>query len=422
MKKMGLMLSSVMLAGGLTACGNNSDGGDQITLRIAMGSPGEGLVKAWEQIGKNYEAQHPNVKVEYTFQDDDLYQTIGLPNLLNGKKAPDLYFEWAGQRLQTRVNDGFAADITQLLQDSGLKDMIDEGNFKGMAFDGKTYMIPTAGDVSNVMWYNKQIFDDLGLKPPTTWDEFLQTCEKLKAANMTPIVAGNKDLWVAGNWIGHLISRVVGEQAYSDALQLKQPFNTPDFAKAYGYVQQLWDNHYMNDSVNSIADNEADVAFFNGQGAMHPIGSWLVSSQVEQAPELQLGYFNLPAMPEGKGDQSSVIGVLNGFVVNKHSEHQDVAVDFMKLYSSPESSKLLSEAGAVPIAKGGVDPAQTNPLSLSLTDMMQRSTMLVSPPDTGYSIEVANALNLATSQVLGGAKSPEQALQQLDTTVAPLKK
>ena len=33
------------------------------------------------------------------YQDDDLYQTIGLPNLLSGRNAPDIYFEWTGDRM-----------------------------------------------------------------------------------------------------------------------------------------------------------------------------------------------------------------------------------------------------------------------------------------------------------------------------------
>ena len=291
-----------------------------------------------------------------------------------------------------------------------------------MLFRSKTYMIPTAGDVTNVIFYNKKIFNDLGIQPPTTWEEFLAACEKIKAANITPIVAGNKDLWPAGNWIGHLISRVVGEQAYSDALQLKQPFNSPDFVTAYGYVKQLWDKGYINDSVNAIADNEGDMMFFNGQAAMHPIGSWLVPTAVEEAPELDMGYFNIPSIANGKGNQNSVIGVLNGMVVNKNSKLVDEAVEFMKLYSSAESSKKLSDAGAVPITKDGIDEATMHPLSLSLNSMMQNAPVLVSPPDTGYVIEIANALNMATSQVLGGAKTPEEALKELDTTVAPLKK
>lgn len=431
MKKWMIALISTMLVTAITGCSsadpnnssanNSSSDAKPETLRIAMGSPGEGLIKVWETIGKEFEEQHQGIKVEFSYQDDDTYQTIGLPNLLSGKNAPDLYFEWAGQRLQTRVTDGYAADITEQLQSSGLKDMFAEGTFNGMVIDGKTYMIPTAGDVTNVIFYNKAVFNDLGLQPPTTWEEFLQVCDTIKQAGITPLVIGNSDLWTAGNWVAHVISRVVGEDAYSEAMQLKQPFNTPDFVKAYGYVQELWDKGYINENVTASSDSEADMLFLNGSGAMHPIGSWLAPTAVEETPDLELGYFNTPAIPDGKGNQDSVIGVLNGMVVNKNSKLIDEAIEFMKLYSSAESSKKLSDAGAVPITKDGIDKETMLPLSLELNALMENAPVLVSPPDTGYSIEVANALNMATSEVIGGAKSPEDALAELETTIAPLK-
>lgn len=431
MNKRMIALISTMLVTALTGCSsaasnnspanNGGSGAKPETLRIAMGSPGEGLIKVWETIGKEFEAQHQGIKVEFSYQDDDTYQTIGLPNLLSGKNAPDLYFEWAGQRLQTRVTDGYAADITEQLQSSGLKDMFAEGTFNGMVIDDKTYMIPTAGDVTNVIFYNKAVFNDLGLQPPATWEEFLKVCETIKQAGITPLVIGNSDLWTAGNWVAHIISRVVGEDAYSEAMQLKQPFNSPDFVKAYGYVQELWDKGYINENVTAASDSEADMLFLNGSGAMHPIGSWLAPTAVEETPELELGYFNTPAIPDGKGNQDSVIGVLNGMVVNKNSKLIDEAIEFMKLYSSAESSKKLSDAGAVPITKDGIDKETMLPLSLELNDLMENAPALVSPPDTGYSIEVANALNMATSEVIGGAKSPEEALAELETTIAPLK-
>ncbi|WP_339221734.1 extracellular solute-binding protein [Paenibacillus sp. FSL H8-0332] len=431
MNKRMIALISTMLVTALTGCSsaassnspanNGGSGARPETLRIAMGSPGEGLIKVWETIGKEFEAQHQGIKVEFSYQDDDTYQTIGLPNLLSGKNAPDLYFEWAGQRLQTRVTDGYAADITEQLQSSGLKDMFAEGTFNGMVTGGKTYMIPTAGDVTNVIFYNKKVFNDLGLQPPATWEEFLKVCETIKQAGITPLVIGNSDLWTAGNWVAHIISRVVGEDAYSEAMQLKQPFNSPDFVKAYGYVRELWDKGYINENVTAASDSEADMLFLNGSGAMHPIGSWLAPTAVEETPELELGYFNTPAIPDGKGNQDSVIGVLNGMVVNKNSKLIDEAIEFMKLYSSAESSKKLSDAGAVPITKDGIDKETMLPLSLELNDLMENAPALVSPPDTGYSIEVANALNMATSEVIGGAKSPEEALAELETTIAPLK-
>ena len=78
------------------------------TLRVAMGSPGEAGIAVWDGIEAQFEESHPGVDVEINYQDDDLYQTIGLPNLLSGRNAPDVYFEWTGARMAQRFADGYA--------------------------------------------------------------------------------------------------------------------------------------------------------------------------------------------------------------------------------------------------------------------------------------------------------------------------
>ncbi|WP_308637600.1 ABC transporter substrate-binding protein [Paenibacillus silvisoli] len=403
------------------AANNGAASNEEFTLRIAMGSPGEKLIAVWNEIKDMYEEKYPNVTVDLNFQDDDMYQTIGLPNLLNSDNAPDIYFEWAGQRLKMREEEGFAADLTEALQQDGLKDRFVESDFNGMSVDGKTYMIPSNADVTNVIWYNKEIFDELKLTPPKTWDEFVAVSNKVKEAGITPIAVGNKDLWAGGNWMAHIISRVVGEQAYADALTMKKPFNSPEFVKALNYIKVMRDNEFVNKSAVAIADNEADTLFMNGQAAMHPIGSWFVSTAMEEAPDFEYDFFNLPSMPDGAGDQSSVLGVATGYMINKKTEHLQAAIDFMKMYVSPEVSAKLLENGVTPMAKGAVDPSKTDALTVKLNDLLKNASALVSPPDTGYNLEIADALNTATSQVLSGSNTPEKALAEIDSKIAHLK-
>ena len=90
----------------LAGCASTGSGSDDNVLRIAMGSPGEAQIRVWNAVADQFMKDNPDTKVEINFQDDDLYQTIGLPNLLNGRNAPDIYFEWAGSRLETRYADG----------------------------------------------------------------------------------------------------------------------------------------------------------------------------------------------------------------------------------------------------------------------------------------------------------------------------
>ena len=91
---------------------------------------------------------------------------------------------------------------------------------------------------------------------------------------------------------------------------------------------------------------------------MHPIGSWLVTWAVEEAPELEFDFVNLPAMPEGSaGDQGSVIGVETGYMVNANSPNIDLAVEFLALAEQP------GERGQQFVDRGGDHPARDVRLS-----------------------------------------------------------
>jgi raffinose/stachyose/melibiose transport system substrate-binding protein len=373
-------------------------------LRIAMGSPGEAQIRVWDDVAKQFEAANPGTTVELNYQDDDLYQTIGLQNLLNGRNAPDIYFEWTGNRLEQRVKDGFAADITSAFADGGaLAGLFDDATLSQYTVDGKTVMVPYSADVTNVLWYNKQLLADAGVQPP--------------AAGITPIASGNKDLWAAGNWLSHMASRVVGEDAYAATLGGTGKFATPEWEKAFGYITELADHKCVNESVNSIDDNEGAQLFFQGKAAMHPIGSWLVSWAIDEAPDLDFDYVNLPQMPDATGNQDSVIGVATGFVVNAKSAKIDKATQFMALLNSDENVQALIEAEVTPLTKSASAGQDIDSRSANLTTLLNEAPAIVLPPDTGYDLEMADALYAAEAAVLGGQQSAAEALAGIDEKI-----
>lgn len=417
-KKLRRLLVSVFLTMSValtSACGSSTDATDK-TLRIAFGSNGSDGQKVWDQAAKKFEADNPGWKVEFQVQNDDLYETVGLQNLLTSNKAPDVYFEWAGARLANKVNAGYAADITDLIKSSGLDQQFADGAFGTTSIDGKVYMVPFTSDVTNVIWYNKDVFAAKGLTAPTTWAEFLTLCDTLKKQGITPLSVGNKDLWVAGNWIGHLISRSAGESVYDKVMSKQMPMNSPEMVKGMSYLVDLQKGGYINASANTIPDNEGYSLFLQGKAAMLPIGSWIIGIAKEEAPNVNLGWFNLPAIDGGAGSQTSIMGVTTGYIVNAKSTKQDKAVEFLKDAFSADLVNAWTAAGFTVVAKSA-DAAPLDPVTQSMVDLLGSGASIVAPPDTGYDLKMADALNTAIAQVLDGVKTPQEALDEAQQKV-----
>jgi raffinose/stachyose/melibiose transport system substrate-binding protein len=417
-KLVAVIASSLLGLAVVTGC-SSSDSADKI-LRIATPSLGEKELPVWETAKAAYEAAHEGWTVEFIQQDDDLYSTVGLPTLLNGKNSPDAYFEWSGARLDQRVAEGYAADISGDIESSGLKDLFADGAFAGYDSNGALSMIPRARDVTNVLWYNVDMFEKNGVTPPTTWDELNAACAKFVAAKVNCFVQGNKDLWTVGNWGGHIISRVTGEALYAETLQKKKPMNSPEFVKGLTVLADLAKAGYVNESVNSIADNEAASQFFQGKAAFHPIGSWLIGTQQGEAPDFKMDFINLPAIADGAGDQNSIMAVYTGYIVNAKSTKKTEVMDFFKELYSADNAKAIADAGTLLLVKSLASGA-LDPLTEKINTLLNGATVVVAPPDTGFELPVADALNAAQAEAIGGKSTPQAALDAAQEKVAALK-
>ena len=416
-KLVAVIASSLLGLAVITGC-SSSDSADKI-LRIATPSLGEKELPVWEAAKAAYEAENEGWTVEFIQQDDDLYSTVGLPTLLNGKNSPDAYFEWSGARLDQRVAEGYAADISGDIESSGLKDLFTDGAFAGYDSGGKLSMIPRARDVTNVLWYNVDMFAKNGVTPPKTWDELNAACAKFVAAKVNCFVQGNKDLWTVGNWGGHIISRVTGEALYAETLQKSKPMNSPEFVKGLTVLADLAKAGYVNESVNSIADNEAASQFFQGKAAFHPIGSWLIGTQQGEAPDFKMDFINLPAISDGAGDQNSIMAVYTGYIVNEKSTKKTEVMNFFKILYNAENAKQIADAGTLLLVKSLAGGA-LDPLTEKINALLNGATVVVAPPDTGFELPVADALNAAQAEAIGGKSSPQAALDAAQEKVAAL--
>lgn len=170
---------------GLGACSADSgkdakpNANEKVTIQYLHRLPdGEGMTKVAEII-KKWNAEHPNIQVEATKFDGKAQELIKkLETDVKAKNAPCLAQIGYGEVAETYVK-GLLEDVTK--EAKKYTKNFSAGPVGLMTVDNKIVGLPQ--DTGPLMYmYNKAEFKKLGLKVPTTAQEFIETAAKAAAA------------------------------------------------------------------------------------------------------------------------------------------------------------------------------------------------------------------------------------------------
>ena len=398
----------------------------QKELRITHATTGGAEKEVMDTIVAAFEAANPDVKIKQIPFDDDIYSNTALITQLQGQDVPDIYFQWAGFPVKRDVGAGYAMDLTEALAKDGWGDTFVPAIWTqgaGTMVDGKPYMIPISLDVTNTIWYNKEIFEKNGLTPPATWADFVTLVDKLNKTGEIPIIQGNNEFWPFGNWASHIAAKVVPPAEYAAAFRQEAPFSTPGFLKAFEHIAELREAGGFNRDLQGLGADQAMATFLEGSAAMHPIGSWLIGSAQEMADtDFAYSSFDTPVLDPQHPLAHSVIGTATGFVIHAKAKNPDAAIRFLKFYTNFDNQVRRAEAGALSPVKGVNDAAKLSEQTKQMAKMLTDAPAFVPPPDTTYPVAVAEAYYQAAAYVAAGEKEPTDALAWLDETLAKMGK
>jgi raffinose/stachyose/melibiose transport system substrate-binding protein len=411
-----ILATSVLFAGG--------SGEEQTILRVGSSAISMDDMAIFEDNIAEFEAANPGVTVQWDTSSGDDYQFAGLPALLQSDTPPDIYFEWGGARVRNHYLDGEAMDISDLAAE--FKGNFSASSWGGFEHDGAVYGLPLNQDITIQMWYNVDLFNELGLSEPKTYDEFIKVCQTVKAAGKTPIVMGNADAWVAGNFIGLFLYRVAGDAKAEAIMNLESGYTLadPDFVKALQMAYDMGAAGFVNADMNTLGYEESFIPMVDGSAAMYPLGSWY-PGEIENIGidfnDLNHDYFMLPPIPGGKGDQGSILGLNTGYMVNSKTEKKELAYEFLRLMFNMESQKRHSLEGEGNVTMIGANDVSNAVVAKQIDDLATGGG-IVAPPDTGYDLEMAFALYEAMAKVFENIATPQEALEAAEAKIAHLRK
>jgi multiple sugar transport system substrate-binding protein len=260
------------------------------------------------------------------------------------------------------------------------------------------------------LYYNKKMFADAGLQPPTTWQELQAAATKLtdpaKKQYGLVLEGGSYTESVHFAWI---FGRQNGGQPFDAAG--KPTFTSPGMvAGVKQYVDLVGKDKVVNPSnVQYKNGPEAPGDFAKGKAAMlmsqNNADNTLVADGMKSS---EYGVVPIPSpspLPAGGKDIASFVAGIN-LSIFKNTKNQDAALKFVKFMTSPEEQAILDKPfTALPVVKGGTvnftdNKAEAAAFALVLATKAEPLPLV--PAESAFETNVGNAVNGLLAQAATG--------------------
>ncbi|MDO6657769.1 extracellular solute-binding protein [Anaerobacillus sp. 1_MG-2023] len=424
MKKVTALLSVLVLLL-LAACGGNqgasgssdSGNGDEKVIEVWHIETGE-REKLFQEVAKQFEEEHDGVKVKLLQTPNDAYKQK-LAVSMSGGNPPDIFQSWGGGWLKHFVDQGNVQDITENIdQDHYLEMALNNGTF-----DEEVYGVPL-GLSLDVIFYNKEIFEEYDLEEPKTYEEFTEVIKTLKKNDVTPLALANKTKWPGAYYLMNFASRIGGPDLFENAFNREgRGFDDPAYVEAGEYIQNLVKMDAFNAGFNGIPYDEGRgrQLMYSGQAAMMDMTISFLNNVREEAPQFEekLGFFVFPTISGGEGNETQVGGATGPvWSVAKESKNPDLAAEFIQALTSKETAqKFTDRTGTLSAVK---DVVPEDEFVKQFYDVAQNASHIQMPYDQTLPPELAELHKDTTQALFGLSMTPEEAANKMEAKAEEL--
>ena len=298
---------------------------------------------------------------------------------MQGGQPPDSFQVHAGQEL---IGTWVVADkmepITNMFQEEGWTDVMPQTLLDQIMHNGEIYSVPVNIHRSNMLWYNKTIFEENNLTPPSALDEFFTVAEALQAAGVTPLAVGGKDKFETPHLFESVLLATFGPEDYAKLFQDQAMWDDPRVEEAAETARRMLE--YANEDRASLSWPDAAQTVVEGRTAMMIMGDWAHGYFLNSGAELDVDYGYVPA----PGTEGVFMWLSDSFGLPQGAPNRDAALAWLRVCGSQAGQDAFNP-------KKGSIPARTD-ADRSLYDAYLQ-----------YSIDSFAADTLAPSVVHGAA-------------------
>lgn len=384
-----------------------------------------------------FNEEYPDIAVEFVSKPISGYDAVLSP-AITSSDGPDVFNVAPGSAnggvdtFQAGAIDLRPAVTEELGED--WEDQLATAGVEGLTVDDKVVGLSAGSVYSGSLWINQDIFDQYGLEPPTTLDEWKEVCETLEAEGQGCFVQG------AGNGAFDMdtfeaIMENIEPGLYAKASKGEASYTSPEFIEGMEIWKSLFDDGIMQDGAVGLQQYpEANNAFMSGDYAMVMMGTWYTQytvrdtmiSAMEAAGVSDPEPFTMVPIdfPDvaGTGNTGNYFGDADyGLAVNGQSDQQAAATTFALWLGTSETGQqaVANTLNDIPSLTGIqpewedielVDPeAQLE----ALQDLTERASESTEPRFATVDAALNDAFQEVLIGVARGQESPEDGLATL---------
>ncbi|MDT9695022.1 sugar ABC transporter substrate-binding protein [Streptomyces sp. P17] len=326
----------LLLLAGCTGGGDTDDG--RITLRFQSLAWQEESVAVNKELVEEWNASHPDVKVEYVQGSWDSVHDQLLTSF-EGGEAPDIVHD-ASDDLADFAYGGHLADLTDLLPER-LKSDIPQQSWQTTTFGDGIYGVPFLQEprvlIANATWLRES-----GVRIPTperpwTWPEFRRITEELSGEGKYGVAWPLKEPVSATL---NLSLSAGGQLFHRDADgKAEVRFEAADEVVPKTIHDQVNSDGSASGSTLGSGGSDTLPGFFGGRYAMVPLGFSYRQQIVQQAPE----GFDWQVLPAPAGADGLIQGVSpQTLSIAEDSPYKKEAAAFIDFLLQPENMVRLA--------------------------------------------------------------------------------
>ena len=369
-----------------------------------------------------FEKVHPDIKVNYTYYNYSPEYITALKAAAASESLPDVIGLQPGSLTQQyRENLQPVNELAAKQWGDDWAEKVFPVNRKQMLMgnpvsDDNYYMIPQESQVLCI-WYNRKIFEELGIAVPKTYDDLKAAAKALTDGGYIPMFQGAADGWQNENVFLMLANQFA--PGITDKAQVGEaPWTSPELVAAMQAWKGLFDDGvFQQGALGAHAYPTGAQLFAQGRVGMMALGSWWMQESKFPPPLSELvqnmdgfDFFYLPPMTTDNPASPPVGGIDIGYGLTKNGAKNDAAWTFLaELTNGVALQEALNDLNDLPAfrgnePKGDVSDHLKEMSARFMADLPNAENQRFASPS------VSEALDNALAGVAAGGLEPEAAL------------